>query len=122
MAPALEDLTGTALRTRTEPLERRAFVDEHLGDVEVRLVETLVAALGSFTSVRDRALHNLEDGLPSGLRCELQHRHGLAGLLATDEVHDAPGLLGRDADEPRLRLGFHCCPAFLSLPVRASPG
>jgi hypothetical protein len=79
---------------------------------QVTLVERLAVAVGLDAGVGDRALHDLEHGLARGLRREPQHRDRLARLPATDEVDDAPGLPGRDADVPRLRLGFHRCPAF----------
>src|SRR6476646_5050589 len=110
VAGALADAVGTTLGARPEPLHRRAFVDVRSADHQCALVKCFTCLVGLHTSVRNGALQHLADGLAGRLRCELQHRNGLGRLLATDQVHDAAGLLGRDTDVPRLRLGFHRCP------------
>src|SRR6478735_3919183 len=110
VAGALADAVGTTLSTRPEPLHRRTFVDVGGADDQATLVECFICLVGLHASVRNGALEHLADRLAGRLRCELQHRNGLGRLIATDQVHDAAGLLGRDTDVPRLRLGFHRCP------------
>jgi hypothetical protein len=107
VAGPLADPVGATLRARPEPLHRRALVDVRRLDDEQALVERLGRGVGLDPCVGDRALHDLAHRLAGGLRRELQHRDGLGRLTAADEIDDAPGLRGRDADVPRLRLGFH---------------
>ena len=98
MAGALADPVRPALRPRPEPLQRRALVDERLGDEQRVGVQPLVV-LG----VRDRAGEHLVDLLARRLRRELQHRESLLRGQTADEVDHTARLRRRDAHVPRNR-------------------
>ena len=126
MGGALQDTTGAPLCTGTDALHGRTLVHVCLQDEQVGLVEGLAGVLSLDLRVGDGAQEHLADIGGDGLRGEPQNVGGLQNTLAANLVHNTAGLLGRDADESRLRLGFHVSasssvgPAQRRRPLRSS--
>src|SRR5690606_363913 len=102
VARPLVDPIGGTLRTRPEPLQGRALIDPRAADDQRLRVEIEVVL-----RVRHRAREHLVNRLARRLGSELQHGLRLRSAQPANKVHHAAGLLGRDADEPRLSPGFH---------------
>ena len=116
VAAALADPVGTALGARTDPLHRRALIDERLGHDERAGIHRMVVR-----RVGDGTREHLADRLARRLRREREDGLGVRGVHAADQVDDAARLLGRDAHVARLGPGFHVFPLALVSGERLAP-
>src|SRR5574338_325296 len=89
----LVDRERTTLGSRPEPLDRRPFVGDRIGDDQV-LGRQVVVVLG----VRGRALEHARDVGRGPLRHEPKQGGSLLDRLALDGLGDQPGLAGRAAE------------------------
>src|SRR5690606_25584379 len=107
VARALLDLESATLSARAETLERRTLVDVRVLHVQVLLVEVLAVAICLHLRVGHGRRDKLVDRLTGALRCELQDRQGLFGLLSLDERNDTTSLLRGHADVSHACDGLH---------------
>src|SRR5699024_9061166 len=92
VARALKDLRCASLCPGAVALHRWALINVRLGNDQVAFVECLIGLIGQYPGISHGTAHDLENRCCCTLRCEPQNAVSLAGPLATDEVHDAPGL------------------------------
>src|SRR5579883_2194694 len=121
VAEALLDARGATHRARAPATHVlvRGLVDE--GGLHVERVDVHPRGVG--LGVGDGALDELLDDGGGRLAGELEQLERLAGLTATDEVHDDTSFSHADAREPGNRLADHGRSLVATVvPTRAGPG